>query len=322
MRSGFVAILGRPNVGKSTLLNALVGSKVSITSPKPQTTRDAIQGVVTRPEGQIVFVDSPGVHVAERELGKRMQREIDRAGSGCHCVLVVVDATRQPSEGDRAAIARAAGLGAPALLAINKVDKLSNKGALLALIGEYQQIHAFEEFVPISALRGEQVDVLLRLLYEQLPEAPPYYPDDYVTDQPERFMAAELIRERILHETQQEVPHATTVAIERWEELPRLLRISATIYVERAGQKAILLGKGGEMMKRIATFARESLEKRFERKVFLEVFVKVKSKWRDKPGFMRTLDQRRFALDAVSMVDDDGEDGPVLFDDPDGSSES
>lgn len=315
MRSGFVTILGRPNVGKSTLLNALVGSKVSITSPKPQTTRDAIQGVVTRPEGQIVFVDSPGVHVAERELGRRMQREIDRASSGCHCALVVVDATRRPDRGDKAAIQRAASLQAPVLLALNKVDKLSDKGALLALITEYQQLHPFEEFVPVSALQGQQLDVLVRLLYARLPEAPPYYPEDYLTDQPERFLAAELIRERILHETQQEVPHAATVSIDRWDEQPRILRISATVYVERAGQKAILLGKGGEMMKRIATFARESLESRFERKVFLEVFVKVKSKWRDRPGFMKTLDQRRFALDAVGLADGDDEDGPVTFDD-------
>ena len=297
-------------------MNTLVGSKVSITSPKPQTTRDAIQGVVTRPEGQIVFVDSPGVHVAERELGKRMQREIDRAGSGCHCVLVVVDATRRPDAGDRAAIARAAGLRAPVILAINKVDKVKEKSALLSLIGAYQQIHEFDEFVPISAVRGDQVEVLLGLLYARLPEAPAYYPEDYITDQPERFLAAELIRERILHETQQEVPHATTVAIEQWEEKPRLLRIAATIYVERAGQKAILLGKGGEMMKRIATFARESLEERFGRKVYLEVFVKVKEKWRDRPGFMRTLDQRRFALDVVGINDGDDDDGPVVFDDP------
>lgn len=304
-------------MGKSTLLNALVGSKVSITSPKPQTTRDAIQGVVTRPEGQIVFVDSPGVHAAERELGKRMQREIDRAASGCHCVLVVVDSTRRPDRGDKAAIERAASLRAPVLLALNKIDKLASKSALLGLITEYQQLHEFKEYIPISAVSGDQLDVLLKLLYAELPESPPYYPEDYITDQPERFLAAELIRERILHETQQEVPHATTVAIERWEDEPRLLRIAAAVYVERAGQKAILLGKGGEMMKRIATFARESLEERFGKKVFLEVFVKVKSKWRDRPAFMKTLDQRRFALDAVSVeADDEEEDGPLVFDDP------
>ncbi len=318
MKSGFVAILGRPNVGKSTLLNALVGSKVSITSPKPQTTRDAIQGVLTRPEGQIVFVDSPGVHLAERELGKRMHREIDRAASGCHCALVVVDATRRPDRADKAAIERAARLKTPVLLALNKVDRLPDKKVLLGLIAEYQELHPFDEVVPISALQGEQVDVLLRLLYERLPEGEAYYPDDYLTDQPERFLAAELIRERILHETQQEVPHATTVAIDLWEDRPRLLKISATVYVERAGQKAILLGKAGEMMKRIATHSRESLEERFEKKVFLEIFVKVKPKWRDRPGFMKTLDQRRFALDAVGVPDgDEDDDGPLVFDDPD-----
>lgn len=316
MKSGFVTILGRPNVGKSTLLNTLVGSKVSITSPKPQTTRDAIQGVLTRPEGQIVFVDSPGIHLAERELGRRMQREIDRAAQGCHCVLVVVDATRRPDRGDRAAIEKAAALGLPTLLALNKIDRLKDKRELLGLIVEYQGLHDFAEIVPLSALSGEQTDLLVKLLLERLPESPPFYPPEFITDQPERFLAAELIRERILHETNEEVPHATTVAIERWEEHPRLLRIAATVYVERAGQKAIVLGKGGAMMKRIATAARESLEACFERKVFLEIFVKVKPKWRDRPGFMRTLDQRRFALDAVTL-DDEEPDGPLLFDDPD-----
>ena len=171
MKSGFVTILGRPNVGKSTLLNTFVGAKVSITSPKPQTTRDAIQGVLTRPEGQIVFVDSPGVHVAERELGRRMQREIDRAAQGCHCVLVVVDATRRPDRGDLAAIEKAAALKLPVLLAINKIDRVKDKRDLLAVIVEYQKIHDFAEIVPISARNGEQVEVLVKLLFERLPEA-------------------------------------------------------------------------------------------------------------------------------------------------------
>ncbi len=296
MKAGFVAVLGRPNVGKSTLLNAMVGSKISIVSPKPQTTREAIQGILSRKDGQIVFVDSPGIHPPRQELGRRMVREIDRAASGCHLVLLVVDASQSLGAGDKAAIKKVEALGVPALLILNKVDKLKDKKVLLPKIEEYQALHAFEEYVPVSALTGVQVDKLIDLVMERLPAAPAYYPEDYITDQPERFLAAELIRERIFIETRQEVPHSTTVLIDKWEETPRLLRLSATVYVERSGQKAIVLGKQGELMKRIATKAREALEDRFAVKVFLEIFVKVKPRWRDAPGFMHTLDQHRYGL--------------------------
>ena len=296
MKAGFAAILGRPNVGKSTLLNALVGAKVSIVSSKAQTTREAIQGILSRPDGQIVFVDSPGIHPARQELGRRMAREIERAASGCHCVLLVVDASQSIGPGDKAAIEKVKALGAPAILLLNKVDRIKDKKVLLPKIEEYAALHPFEEYVPISALKGVQVDKLADLVMARLPEAPAYYPNDYITDQPERFLAAELIRERILIETHEEVPHSASVLIDKWDESPKLLRLSATVYVERPGQKAILLGKQGEVMKRIATKARESLEEQFQRKVFLEVFVKVKPNWRDAPGFMRTLDLHRYGM--------------------------
>ncbi len=294
MKSGFVAVLGRPNVGKSTLVNALVGAKVSIVSPKPQTTRDAIQGIVSTAEGQIVFVDSPGIHAPKQELGKRMVREIDRAADGCHVVLLVTDATEPYGRGDQAAVDRVKRLSVPAILCLNKVDRLKAKRELLPRIERFREQHEFVEYVPLSALTGNGLDLLVKLIFERLPEAPAYYPEEWITDQPERFLAAELIRERILHETQQEVPHSTTVMIERWEEFPKLLRLASTVYVERPGQKAILLGNKGEMMKKVATAARLSLEERFGRKVFLEVFVKVKPKWRDTAAFMRSLDRYRF----------------------------
>jgi GTP-binding protein Era len=294
------------------LLNALVGAKVSIVSPKPQTTREAIQGILSRDDGQIVFVDSPGIHSAARqELGRRMVREIERAASGCHCVILVVDASQAIGPGDKAAIDKVKALGVPAILALNKVDRIKDKKLLFPKIEEYAALHSFEEYVPISALKDIQVDKLADLVMARLPESPAYYPDDYITDQPERFLAAELIRERIFIETREEVPHSTTVLIDNWEESPKLLRLSATVYVERPGQKAIVLGKQGELMKRIATKARESLEEWFHRKVFLEVFVKVKPKWRDTPGFMRTLDAHRYGLDSgdgPALVLDDEED--------------
>jgi GTP-binding protein Era len=294
LKSGFVAILGRPNVGKSTLVNALVGSKVSIVSPKAQTTRDAIQGIVTSPEGQIVFVDSPGIHIPRQELGKRMMKEVNRAADGCHLLLVLVDASKPTGPGDIAAVETAARLKLPSILCINKIDRLNNKNEVLHRIAELQAAHEFDEFIPISAVTGEGLDSLVKLILARLPEAPAFYPDDALTDQPERFMAAEMIRERILYESDQEVPHSTTVVIDQWKDTPKLLRLSATIYVERTGQKAILLGPKGMKMKQIATRARESMEQRFGRKIFLEVFIKVKPKWRDQPAFIRSLDSYRF----------------------------
>lgn len=306
MKAGFAAVVGRPNVGKSTLVNALAGTKVSIVSPKPQTTRDAIQAVVTRPEGQVVFVDSPGIHQPKMELGRRMLREIRRAADGCHVVLFLIDASRGMGPKDEKALGTLPQTETPIILVLNKVDRLADKNQLLPLIEQCSKLHDFAAYVPISAKKADGLDRLLAEIFERLPEANQYYPDDYVTDQPERFLASELIRERILHETQQEVPHHTHVAIEKWEEQGKLLRLAAVVYVERDGQKGILIGKGGEMLKRIATSSRESLEAAFDRKVYMQVFVKVKPGWRDKPAFMKTLDDGRY-LTGMGGLEPDAE---------------
>ncbi len=301
MKAGFVAILGRPNVGKSTLLNQLVGTKISITADKPQTTRDAIQGVVTRSEGQIVFVDSPGIHEPRRELGRRMMREVRRATSGCDLAVVLVDATQSPGRGDAAAVETAKKLGVPLLLGLNKIDLLQSKQRLLPLLERYGETRTFEEIVPLSAFTGENVDLLVKLIFERLPEAPAFYPEDYITDQPEKFLAAEFIREKVIEETRQEVPHSVAVIVDQWEqEAPRstsrkqklrgLLRLSATVYVERPGQKKILVGSQGATLKQVGSAARAQLEAWFGSHVFLELFVKVRPKWREQSSFVKSLD--------------------------------
>ena len=293
MKAGFVVILGRSNVGKSTLLNALAGAKIAAVADKPQTTREAIQGVVTRPEGQIVFVDCPGVHDPAMELGRHMMREVRRATAGCHLALLVVDSTARLHKHDEAAIEIVRGLRLPALACLNKIDALKAKHALLPAIDRLREMQDFAEYVPLSARTGENVDLLLNLIFERLPEAPPYYPEDFITDQPERFLAAELIRERVIENTEREVPHSIAVLIEKWEATPRLLRIAAVIYVERDGQKKITIGAGGQKIKQIGTEAREQIESFFGSKVFLELFVKVRPGWRDNPSFVRSLDFRQ-----------------------------
>lgn len=293
MKAGFVSILGKPNVGKSTLLNALVGSKVSITSRRAQTTRDAIQGVLSEKRGQIVFVDSPGVHQPTKHLGQRMMREVQRATQGCHTVLLMVDASAALDDADERALSVAKRLGTPTLLIANKVDKLARKEELLPFLDRCRQLHEFDGFVPISATKRINLDRILAEIFERLPESPQFYPDGQLTDQPERFLASELIRERILRETHDELPHAVAVQIERWTESRRKLRISANVVVERDGQKAILIGKNGEKMKQLASKARETLEARFGRSVHLEVFVKVRRNWRNKRGFVEDLDFHR-----------------------------
>lgn len=292
-KAGFVTILGKPNVGKSTLLNALVGSKVSITSRRAQTTRDAIQGVLSEERGQIVFVDSPGIHEPSKQLGKRMMREVSRATQGCHAALLMVDASMGINPSDERALAVAKQLGAPLLLLANKVDKLGRMQDLLPFLDRCRQLHDFEEFIPISATKRINLDRVLTALFKTLPESPQFYPEGYVTDQPQKFLAAELIRERILRETHDELPHSVAVQIERWEETPGKLRIFAAAVVERQGQKAILLGKNGEKMKELASKARQSLEANFDRSVRLEVFVKVRKNWRNNDGFVQDLDFRR-----------------------------
>jgi GTPase len=297
-RAGFVSIIGRPNAGKSTLLNALVGEKIAIVSRKPQTTRNRIQGIVNvkaakgMPAGQIVFVDTPGVHKPDSNLNRKMMHEVQEALEGRDLVLFLLDVTHKLDANDRFALQMLERAGGPAFLVLTKID-LIEKTKLLPLIAEYSQLHAFKEVIPISSLKKDGLQQLLQKVVNALPEGQPYFPPDQMTDQPERFIAAELIREKILRETGEELPYATTVVVERFEEGAKLTRISATIYCEREGQKRILIGKGGSMLKKIGTAARLDIERLLGMKVFLELFVKVEPGWRESRGFVDQLDWRR-----------------------------
>jgi GTP-binding protein Era len=298
-RSGFVCILGRPNAGKSTLLNALVGEKLAIISPKPQTTRNRIQGVVHvakrkgKGGGQIVLVDTPGVHKPDSSLGRKMMVEVREALEGCDLVLVIMDVTRKFDPRDQFALDLLRRPKTKAFLILNKVDLIREKSKLLPLIEQYRKLYDFAEVVPISALKRKGLDTLLEMVIAALPAGPAYFPEDQITDQPARFMAAEIIREQVLLNTSEEIPYATTVIVENFEEGARLARISATIYCEREGQKGILVGKGGSMLKKIGTSARLQIERMLGTKVFLELYVKAEPGWRDSRRFVEDLDWRR-----------------------------
>jgi len=298
--SGFVCILGRPNAGKSTLLNALVGEKLAIISPKPQTTRNRILGILHvkkqkgRPGGQVILIDTPGVHKPDSSLGRKMMAEVHEALEGCDLILVIVDGARRREPADQFLLDMVARSGTPSFLLLNKIDLLrQEKAKLLPLIEEYSKLHEFRQVLPLSARKRDGLDVLVEKLIAALPEGPKYFPEDQVTDQPARFMAAEIIREQILLETREELPYATTVIIEQFEEGAKLTRIAAAIFCERESQKGILVGKGGQMLKKIGTEARLQMEKMLGTKVFLELFVKVRSGWRDSREFVDDLDWRR-----------------------------
>jgi GTP-binding protein Era len=293
-RAGFVSILGRPNAGKSTLLNALVGQKLAITASRPQTTRTSIQGVLTLEDAQMVFVDTPGIHKSDSLLNKRMMDTV-RASAEADVVLFLVDAVAPFTDLDAQAVDLVKKMQAPALLVLNKVDALHEKPRLLALIEKYRALHEFAAYIPISAMKGAGLDVLRTEILARLPEGPALYPEEHVTDQPERFLAAEILREKILRLTREEVPHAVAVMIETFEDGPTLLRISACIYVERPGQKAILIGAAGASLKKIGIQARLELEKVFGKKVFLQTMVKVRPHWREDPEFLTASDWRRMA---------------------------
>jgi GTP-binding protein Era len=293
--SGFVTILGRPNAGKSTLLNALIGVKVAIVADKPQTTRTSIQGVITLPEGQIVFADTPGIHKADTLINKRMMDSVRASLDERDLLLYLHDASQRIAAADRHALDLVKKSGAPAILVLNKIDLVQEKAALLPLLERLQSLHEFAEYIPVSALTGDGLDRLRTAILARLPQGPRYFPEDYVTDQPERFLAAELIREKILLETRQEVPHSVAVVIEKWEENPRLTRISATVIVERDGQRVIVIGKKGAMLKAIGSAARLEMEASFGRKIYLELYVKVREKWRENPAFLQALDWRTMA---------------------------
>ena len=296
-RSGFVSIIGRPNAGKSTLLNALIGEKVAIVTHKPQTTRHRIQGYVNvqggkgRPPGQIVLIDTPGVHKPDSQLGGRMMREVNAALEERDLVLLIVDATQPFGKGDQFVLELLKDVASPIVLLLNKIDVIE-KPKLLEIIDRYSKLRAFAEVIPISATKRKGLEELIDAVIKRLPEGSRYFGKDQITDQPERVLAAEMIRERVLIATGQEVPYAVAVKIERFEEDDKLTRIAAAIYCEREGQKAILIGKGGAMLKQIGTSARKQIERLLGTRVFLELFVKVRENWRSSEAVLDELDWR------------------------------
>jgi len=283
MKSGLVALVGRPNAGKSTLLNRLVGTKLAIVSDKPQTTRTRIIGVKHRPDAQIVFVDTPGIHRPLHRMNVRMVDAAVDATRGVDIVGLLVDVTEPPGKGDRFVLDLLKDVKAPVFLILNKIDVVK-KTRLLPLIKQYADLQRFEEIVPVSAATGENVDRLEQAIVERLPDGEPIYPDDYLTDQPERALAGEMVREKILQFTRAELPFSTAVVVDRFEEPEGdrgILKLYCTIVVERDSQKPIVVGRGGEMIKRIGTAAREDLERFFGTRVFLDLHVRVKSEWRE-----------------------------------------
>lgn len=290
--SGFIAILGRPNAGKSTLVNKLVGRKVAIVSPRPQTTRNRIQGMLNRENGQVVLIDTPGIHRATTALNRQMMQEVTQAVDGVDIVSLIVDATEDFQAADRHSIEWVKRFSGPVYLLLNKVDR-TRKDRLLPLIDRWRREHDFEEIFPVSALTGEGTLDLVESWIARLPEHPAYFPEDQYTDQPERFLAAEIVREKAILLTREELPHAVAVLVDDFEEGGKLLKIRATIYVEREGQKGILIGRGGSMMKEIGTAARKELEELLGVKIFLELFVKVQANWRGNRAMVKQLDWHR-----------------------------
>ena len=293
MKTGFVSLIGRPNAGKSTLLNRLVGTKLAIVSDKPQTTRNRILGVRNYDAAQVVFLDTPGIHRPLHRMNVRMVdaavdtiREVDVLG-------LVVDVTEPPGKGDRFVLDLVKGAKAPVFLILNKID-LVKKPRLLPIMQQYAGMGSFAEIVPVSAATGDNVDRLERAIVDRLPEGEPLYPADYLTDQPERFFAAEIVREKLLQFTHAEIPFSSAVVVDRFEEPAEgdarpLLKLYCTIVVDRESQKPIVVGRGGEMIKRIGTAAREDLERFFDTRVFLDLHVRVKSEWREDEAVLNDI---------------------------------
>ncbi|HUF05133.1 MAG TPA: GTPase Era [Aridibacter sp.] len=288
-RSGYVALVGRPNAGKSTLLNHLVGEKIAAVSNKPQTTRHKIRGIVTRSDSQIVFVDTPGVHKPGYLLNRRMMAAVHDAILVVDLVVLMRDASVSTGNGDRFVLELVKNSGKPSILVLNKVDKIKKREELLPLMEFYSNEHEFKSIVPVSALKGESIDVLLGEIGKRLPEREPIFAEDEMTDQPMRVLAAEMVREKILETTGEELPYVTAVITERWDEAdPEMPRIYCAIYVERDSQKRIIIGKQGSRIKDIGTRARRDIENLLGRQVYLELFVKVVKDWRNRE---RDLDE-------------------------------
>ena len=286
---GFVALIGRPNVGKSTLMNHLIGQKVSITSRRPQTTRNRVLGIETQGEYQAVFVDTPGLHKEEkRAINRLMNRAAESALGDVELILLVVDATLWTDD-DEMVFSKIENTKVPVVLVINKIDKLHDKATLLPLIERLSKRVNFKAIIPVSALRSTNLDDLKKLVFDSLPEGPHCFSEDIITDRSSRFMAAELIREKLMRQMGDELPYSATVEIEDFKEEENLLRISAVILVERAGQKKMVIGAGGSRIKRIGTDARIDMEKLFDCKVFLNLFVKVKAGWADDERALKSL---------------------------------
>ena len=288
-KSGFIAVIGRPNVVKSTLINQLIGQKIAIMSDKPQTTRSRILGVLTQPDAQLVLLDTPGVHKPFSKLGEYMSRSVTNTLREVDAILFVVDATERPGPGERYIMERLAQTKKPVVLVLNKIDLLERE-ALLPLIDVYRKAYDFAGVVPISAKEKENLDALLEETKKYLPEGPEYYPEDMVTDQPERLIAAELIREKALSLTRDEVPHAIAVDVDEMTTRPKGdVYVRATIYVERESQKGIVIGNRGAMLKEIGQLARRDIETMLGGKVYLDLWVKVRKDWRNRDAILKSL---------------------------------
>jgi len=288
LRSGFVTLIGRPNSGKSTLVNQLVGEKISIVTDKPQTTRNVIRGIVTRPEGQLVLVDTPGVHKPIHRMNSLMMKSVRDAISDVDVLALMVDASQRFGKGDQFALELIAPLSPTKVLILNKIDRVK-KPDLLPLIDMYSKLTKFEEIVPVSALSGENIETLVKVLFQLLPTGPPLYPEDQLTDRQERSIAAEMIREKLINLTEEELPYSMAVSVDRFEESEAICRIYATIHVERETQKGIVIGKAGRLLKEAGIAARQDLEKLLGRQVYLELHVKVTADWREDDEALRNF---------------------------------
>jgi len=318
--SGFIAIIGRPNAGKSTLVNALTGHKVAIVTPRPQTTRNRIQGIVNRPDAQAVLIDTPGLHTGRTALNRHMIEEVGQAMQSVDILALMMDVTSPLRPDDRLGLERARGFRGPVYLLLNKIDAVA-KEKLLPLIDQFRNEQNFAEIFPISAMKGDGLPQLMDAWIRDLPKNPPFFPTDQFTDQPERFLAAEFIREKAIRLTREEVPHAIAVFVDHFEEQEKLLKIYATLCVERESQKGILVGKRGETIKKIGTEARRDIEKLFGTHIFLDLRVKVLENWRERPEVIRQLDWR-LQLEQISAAQNpDTDSDPDPEHDPDSGPE-
>ncbi len=290
-KSGFVALIGRPNVGKSTLLNSIIKQKVAIISPKAQTTRNVIRGVFHSESMQIVFLDTPGIHRAQNELGKYMNRSARASYHDVEAVLLITDGTKETPEELEGLVSDIQKSEVPLILVLNKIDLLEKK-EIMRLVAAWSEKYKLQAIIPVSAMKSDNLESLLKVLEEILPEGPKYYPDDMITDNPESFLIGELIREKILYFTKEEIPHSVAVVIEKMNQTTKALNLYATIIVERDSQKGIIIGKGGTMIKKIGTAARQEIERIFATKVRLETFVRVEKDWRNNSKYLKEFGYR------------------------------